>query len=598
MIVPMKKLWLLCQTSDQRDALDRLRDLGVVHVTHVVPPAGDSLDSQQEKVREATEALGVLKRLTTEAGTPYTMSPTTRVRAILDAARRQRDLAQAQTDLAVEIGKLERLGSFNPDTISSLTDQGVFVSLYALANDEPLEVPEGAVFERLQVLEGDSIGVLISRNSHDAIEAEHIPLPHRGLLAATEEMAEKRQELIQLASELSAHKAALDEVQTYLAAQEEACESIEVRAGMAAEGPITYLSGFCPEDDVSALHKAALKHGWGLLIRDPAPDERPPSIIRSPAWVQPIKAVFNMLGIVPGYREADVSMVFLLFFSVFFAMLIGDAGYGVLFLVATILFRKKMPEAPAYPFTLFYVLSVCTIIWGILTANVFGIGPAEGSSWPLQVTWLAEVNSMGVQANLMKLCFLIGAIHLTVAHVWNTISIWPDKRAFAQIGWVCMVWAMYGTACTMVLQLPAPVWLIPVGVIGLLLIILFMTPKDKLKENAIDHAMLPLDVISCLVDVISYIRLFAVGMASLYVARNFNEMATGIGLPIVLKIPVTALILLLGHSLNIALGALAILVHAVRLNTLEFSQHKGMEWAGFAYAPFRKRDKPTTSPAN
>ena len=161
-----------------------------------------------------------------------------------------------------------------------------------------------------------------------------------------------------------------------------------------------------------------------------------------------------------------------------------------------------------------------------------------------------------------------------------------------------MVSAMYGTACTMVLQLPAPVWLIPVGVIGLLLIILFMTPKDKLKENAIDHAMLPLDVISCLVDVISYIRLFAVGMASLYVARNFNEMATGIGLPIVLKIPVTALILLLGHSLNIALGALAILVHAVRLNTLEFSQHKGMEWAGFAYAPFRKRDKPTTSPAN
>ena len=84
----------------------------------------------------------------------------------------------------------------------------------------------------------------------------------------------------------------------------------------------------------------------------------------------------------------------------------------------------------------------------------------------------------------------------------------------------------------MVLQLPAPVWLIPTGIIGLLLIVLFMTPRNKLKGNAIDHAMLPLDIIGCLVDVISYIRLFAVGMASLYVARNFNQMATGIGLPL------------------------------------------------------------------
>jgi len=90
------------------------------------------------------------------------------------------------------------------------------------------------------------------------------------------------------------------------------------------------------------------------------------------------------------------------------------------------------------------------------------------------------------------------------------------------------------------------------------------------------------------VDVISYIRLFAVGMASLQVAQSFNTMALGLELPLAARIPVVALILLLGHGLNIVLGALGILVHAVRLNTLEFSQHKGLEWAGSAYRPFRR----------
>jgi V/A-type H+-transporting ATPase subunit I len=598
MIVPMKKIWLLCQASDQSDALEELRALGVVHISHVVPPAGSTLESQQERVREAQEALGIVKRLEVEPGTPYTMSAAARVRAILDAARRQRDLEQVRTDLGVEIAKLERIGSFDPQIVTTLATQGIHVSLYHLPQDADITIPEGASLEQITTRDASRIGILISQNERDRIDAEPIPLPERSLAHARNELDARREELDELASELASHKAATDQVAEHLDIQTSALETAQVQAGMGSEGTLTYLAGFCPEEEIEKLTAAARTHGWGILVREPADGEAPPSIVRSPRWVKPIKAVFDMLGILPGYREADVSMVFLLFFSVFFAMLIGDAGYGALFLIATILIRRKLPKAPAYPFTLFYVLSVCTIIWGTLTANVFGIGPTEGQTWPLQITWLAEVNSMGVQANLMKFCFLLGAIHLTIAHVWNTIVIWPDKRALAQAGWACMVWAMYGTACTMVLQLPAPIWLLPAGILGFLLIVLFMTPPSKLKENVIDHAMLPLDIIACLVDVISYIRLFAVGMASLYVARNFNTMATSIGLPIALKIPVTALILLLGHGLNIALGALAILVHAVRLNTLEFSQHKGMEWAGFAYAPFQNRNKQETPAAS
>jgi V/A-type H+-transporting ATPase subunit I len=85
------------------------------------------------------------------------------------------------------------------------------------------------------------------------------------------------------------------------------------------------------------------------------------------------------------------------------------------------------------------------------------------------------------------------------------------------------------------------------------------------------------------------VRLFAVGMASVKVAENFNQMAMDLSLPLWAKIPCVLLILLAGHGLNLMMGALSILVHAVRLNTLEFSNHKGVSWCGFAYRPFQRQ---------
>ena len=105
--------------------------------------------------------------------------------------------------------------------------------------------------------------------------------------------------------------------------------------------------------------------------------------------------------------------------------------------------------------------------------------------------------------------------------------------------------------------------------------------------------MLPLNIMSALGDIISYVRLFAVGLASVKVAENFNSMALGLvsgdnplWLNALLSVG-TVLILVAGHALNLAMAALSILVHAVRLNTLEFSNHKGVSWAGYAFSPFK-----------
>ena len=97
-----------------------------------------------------------------------------------------------------------------------------------------------------------------------------------------------------------------------------------------------------------------------------------------------------------------------------------------------------------------------------------------------------------------------------------------------------------------------------------------------------------LDSISAFSDVISYIRLFAVGLATVAVASSFNSMAAGLGTGVV-GIIGSILILGFGHALNLAMAALSVVVHGVRLNVLEFSGHLGMEWTGEKYTPFKNR---------
>jgi len=350
---------------------------------------------------------------------------------------------------------------------------------------------------------------------------------------------------------------------------------------------LVYLQGFCPVDEVKAVNAESHRSGWGLVVRDPDTDDHVPTLIRNPAWIRPIKAVFGMIGLLPGYREIDISAAFLLFFSVFFAMLIGDAGYGALFLVATLAVRAKARKAPAYPFHLLVILSACTIAWGILTGTYFGITtnlPAPLTS--LRIDWLT---GDAAEANIMQLCFFIGALHLSVAHAWNALRILNSTKALAQLGWIALTWTMFFTARTMILGAAFPrfgYWLL-IG--GISLVALFMSKPRELKTEWASHVMLPLDVISNFVDVVSYVRLFAVGSASLAVAAAFNEMALAKGIHSIGAGFGAALILLLGHLLNILLGAMGILVHGVRLNTLEFSGHIGMQWTGITFRPFARR---------
>jgi V/A-type H+/Na+-transporting ATPase subunit I len=481
---------------------------------------------------------------------------------------------------------LEPFGQFEPDHIEELRDDGIIVKLLRISDPESLQVPDGVV---LHEISRSKKGVWLAAISRKAFEIDGAlsSIPERSLAEITQEEEALRTELADTASELRDLAVYTEGLQKELTDMQDQHAYARVQASLAEHGALVSLTGFCPKPKVESVSQAARQHGWALLSRDPAPGEDVPTLLQMPRWVQPVKAVLQMLSILPGYREADISAVFLIFFSIFFAILIGDAGYGLLFLGLTIFARIKLPKAPAYPFVLFTILSTTTLIWGALTGNWFGIEP---DSLPalLQVPHLAIFQGPEARDLVIRLCFLIGAVHLTIAHVWNAIALAPSPKALAQIGWIGLVWSMFFTALNMVLGQALPVFFAPMLIGAVALILLFMTSPKDLKAEWINHAMFPLSIVNCFVDIVSYIRLFAVGLASLSVAASFNNMAMQIGVDRIWTVPFFALILLLGHGLNIVLCALGILVHGVRLNTLEFSLHKNVEWKGFAYKPFTR----------
>jgi V/A-type H+-transporting ATPase subunit I len=578
MITPMQKLSILCQASDTNASLEALRELGVLHVTPSTAPTGATHDDAQRKLEAAKTALTALAaHEVTSTGVGDTVSEDADA-LISTICELRQDLKHQEEQLTAFQHLHHSLlpyGEFKPESIAALAERGIVVKLYHARNMDTLEVPESA---QLHILSNDKTGVhfAIISQSDFTVNASELHIPTRSLLTVEADITTIQLKIDEANERLKSLASSRDQVEQELHNREEATRYAYVHDTLGQHGAISLLSGFCPADAVDAVRAAAGTQGWGLLIEEPTEDDVVPTLLKLPRWVTPIKAVLKMLAIVPGYHESDISGVFLIFFSIFFAILIGDAGYGVLFLLATLWARKKAPKAPAYPFVLFGILSTCTIIWGAVTGNYFGIqtDALPGLLQGFQISWLTGPDPEIARNHVMKLCFLIGAVHLTIAHIWNIIELAPSPKAIAQLGWIGLVWSMYFTALNMVLQLAIPAFFLPLILGSIALILLFMTSPKAMKTEWIHHAMFPLSVVNCFVDIVSYIRLFAVGLASLSVAQSFNGIAMDLGWSRIWTIPLMALILLAGHGLNIILCALGILVHGVRLNTLEFSLHK------------------------
>jgi len=227
-------------------------------------------------------------------------------------------------------------------------------------------------------------------------------------------------------------------------------------------------------------------------------------------------------------------------------------------------------------------------VYGWLSGNWFGIDPAIMPRCMKLLPWLYDDEN---STHVKTLCFFIGAFHTSFARAWSAYNAQKDKRAvFGHLGWSIFLWGSFYLAKVLVVDgkgfdaLPAPG--IALFAIGFVLILACGINWGNIG----DVIYSPFTFINGFVDVLSYIRLFAVGLSGVYIASSFNDMASSIWNSNHWLIPVGLLVLLIGHLLNIAMAALSILVHGIRLNTLEFSGHIGLSWSGRPYKPLKQTE--------
>ncbi|WP_319561182.1 hypothetical protein [Marispirochaeta sp.] len=378
----------------------------------------------------------------------------------------------------------------------------------------------------------------------------------------------------------------------------------EVRTGVGTDDELVYLYGFSPEPRTEELKQAAAENGWGLMMRNPTKDEYVPTLIKRKGPVKMAKPIFDLMGTFPGYREFDISLVFLTAFTIFVAMIVGDAGYGLIFLGLAFWGLAKAPESAKLPLKLVVLLSSAIVIWGAITGTWFGSETI--ASWKpfnsLIIPQIASFAQEGIDSVLavQLICFIIGVTQLSLARIEMFFRTLPSLKAFEHLGWLSLLWGLFFLAMNIVLGITS--WkgieftplIVPLAIAGFVLIVLFSNQQghfflDMLKGlNPINLLLNFLDGVSSFSNIISYIRLFAVGLSSVAVAASFNAMALSIGFDGPQAIG-AVLMLIIGHGLNIILALMSIIVHGIRLNMLEYSTQLGLEWSGYPYEPFAKR---------
>ncbi|MRT92965.1 V-type ATP synthase subunit I [Ancylomarina sp. 16SWW S1-10-2] len=604
----MKKLVLfLPNIEEDIDAnLTLLGELGVMHVMPFQPAKDASIERVDARIKQLEKAIEILDDYSEidsrEFAIPADLNFRNQKRGeiallekVLEADAQEMALQKLEQEQNKELKWYNEWGNVSITDLAELKQVGAFIRLYLL-DDRDLK--------KIQDLENISVVgklshlhqvVFVSQDPNEKLDFKEVELPAyqqtelKELVEQTHfKMDENRKLLEILASQKDVLKTAL----------EERIRRMDVRnvhyAGKNFDEQIICWKGFIPEQSVDELVSVAEKNSWAYIIDDPEQEEldEVPTLVKSAKWAERIRPVMNFMGLVPGYKELDVSKIFMIFFTFFTGILVGDAGYGLIFLLITLAVHSKTKFKRKIEFDLMYTLSVAIMIWGVLTGTYFGSQSIANWSFlsQLRVDKLASFG--GDSLFVQQLMFSIGAIQLTIGHLQTAWKYNNSVKAIAQLGWVSIIWGLYFVVDQMVLGIAAPAVMPWLFVGGAVLIALFSNPGTSFFKGVLSSlGSLPLSVISGFSDIISYIRLYAVGLSTVLMATSFNHMALGDGITTIASGIGAVLVLVLGHGLNMILAGMAVIVHGVRLNMLEYAGHASVEFSGSEYQPFKLKNQ-------
>jgi V/A-type H+-transporting ATPase subunit I len=583
MIVPMVKVYVAARHRDHERLLEAIRELGVIHLVPADPAQALTDGPTADAIQALQRAQQVLYGIEPQGDRPELPA----VEAARDVLNVERHLVEQGNRLALlhhELEQLDLWGNVRLQQIEALRQAGIEVEFYAVEARAFPSVRADCVAEVGELPNGRIVVAVAVRDGRLELPegAAALPLPPRDAPSIRAEAAQIDATLKAGHRHLAELAHLAPEMHAELSRQEQQAEFIRAQRGGIASDRLFAVQGWLPAEQAAALPEALAQRNLPAAVHwmEPADDEQPPTLIRSPAWARPVEGLFRILGTVAGYREFDVSVPFLIALPIFTAILISDGGYGAVLLLGLTLGYRRAAALLGKHFTqLLIIVSIATLLWGGVCATFFGVTLYS----PLIAIDLSESS----RTFMMRLCFWMGAVHLSIAQLWPAVGLFPDLRFLNRVGWAVFIWGMLGVVQMFVLRTPMG-WETPWPYLllsGAALAIVFSQPSWNVgKMLLLGLANFPLSMLSAFSDVISYVRLMAVGLASGVLAASFNNMAGEFG-----SWPLAVLVLVFGHSLNLGLAMIAMFAHGVRLNMLEFCNNLGMQWTGYRYRPFSQR---------
>lgn len=618
MITKMKKLTFLIHSGEYEQFLEHLRSLGVVHVIQKQAGAVENEELQEDLnlLGRCKAAIGELESyidkaddsLISDAVRNFAFDTPAKVLERYDIICADK-VVQEQTLQALERTRSQLLpwGNFEPAALERLAGAGYKIRLYTC----PLRAFQEEWVSKYGVveIERDKQKINFATVTHTDvvpdIDAEAVNLPQMSLSAVEKEIEKTKAAIDAMPAKMA------QLAQVGIPVLENAVKELESKIDFSrvrltgeklAADSLMLLEGWIPAADVEQISKALDIKGVFYDVSDPAPDDDIPIKLKNNRFAKLFEPLTEMYSL-PNYYELDPTAAFAPFFMLFFGLCMGDGGYGLIIFLACTLAKKKLPALSGF-MALGQWLGVSTIIVGLLTGMVFGIS-LDTVAWP----WLAGVKELFITDNnynvmgyspMMVVAVCVGILQILFGMGFKIVRITVQhngiKHALSEIGWLVLLIDMI----VFLLLKFSGADLTPVAtntIYGIacgcgVLILFFNSPGKNPFVNLGSGLWGTYNMVSGLLgDVLSYIRLFALGLAGGILGGVFNQLAfqAGGSLPVWIGWLPTALILLLGHGLNLFLCIISALVHPIRLTFVEFFKNAGFEGGGKAYKPFSKK---------
>ena len=637
MIVPMKKVSLVIMGDKKSETLKKLRKLGIVHI-EISEGSGEKLSELKEQISLLENALYSITKDINTKQKDLTCAESLDIAKEISTLQEKKKTYQAeQITLSSELERIKDWSDIDPDEIAALSDKGIDLTLYEISKNEyeslcqslkTLVLDKTKASVKFIVLRSDNEGedeVINSLSPYKLklpeISTQKMRQKIAGLDGKIKAIDEKILSFADCTDGLKKAKATLTkevELEAYLSGMAEENLSDDAKKSLS----VSYFTGYTEAENTDKLRQTARENSWGLLIEEPTEEDNVPTKLKNNKFVSLIYPLTDFLGTVPGYFEYDISGWFLAFILIFFGIIFGDGGYGLLIcaIAAIPIIKSLISKKPiSSVFLLVGLFGLSTVVWGTLTCTWFALSPEQLPQWLKNLSvpvisnvyadkiwypfWTNGEAGLTTAQNLQIFCFTLALIQLTVAHVKGAFRNRKSLKMLGDIGSIFQLIGIYYVVLSLVVNSavfsfgltigPIPVGTVSIALIGIGFVMSFIFSNyegsviKSILASLTNIVSVLLGVVNVFSDIVSYIRLWAVGLAGAAISATVNELAGPLFGNFLFMI-VAIIILVFGHGLNIILNVLSIIVHGIRLNTLEFSSHLDMSWSGHKFEPFKE----------